>query len=276
MKFIKLLIAVSIFSNTYTSDKIFKLNQKNNSEFAKKLLQDIKQSLNDLRAAFLDVLAKNSMDEKRVNDAMVNIETNFLERTVEELDDSSKKQLKQEANRTLITIKALFEEAAIVDLWMKKYDTFVADLDHNFRHLPNKFVAKPDYKKLYEELGFKIDEKTQQNEGQKASITTVRKKYQNLFDQLKKVADKNKEDFDSVYFDPYLRAIDYAFRTPYSKMQYDTFLQGKSEYDKKADVIEKYKSILKRFNSNTVPAIMAIKGILENEILNENQMRSFK
>lgn len=226
-------------------------------ESAQKLLTDIKTGFTTVRTVVIDALEKNSFNEKLLKKTLADL-NNYQKKLslLETLDQDSREELKPLSDMIVLSSQALIEEAGVLDLWVKGYDAYVRDLEDNFKKLPNKAVKKPDFKKLYEELGMSTAQ------GEKASFTTVLAKYQERFNTLKK---EHSADFEETYFRPYLRVLQYVFVTPYSKKQYEAFLAGKTTYDAKGKALAAHKSAIQKLFEQDVPTLRMISGTLQGE-----------
>lgn len=214
---------------------------------AENYLNAIFNDYQKLRVIFSDALETDVLKEKELEEAIKRLEESYKKiNIIENLDTGLKNNLKGLVRKIVNTYTALLEEAYVFDLWTRDYEGYEADLQNNFSHLPNQHLQKPDFKKLYEELGFKP--------GQKVTFNEVRQKYQERYDELKKKAGNN---FENDYFRPYLRVLDYIFRTPYSKVQYDIYLQGEQVYNNKAKKLKSFKPSVKKVLENTDLAMLS-------------------
>jgi hypothetical protein len=224
---------------------------------AQKLLTDIKTGFTTVRTIVIDALEKNSFNEKLLKKTLTDL-TNYEKKLflLETLDQAAHDELKAISDMIVLSSLALVEEAGVLDLWVQGYDAYLRDLEDNLKNLPNKAVKKPDFNKLYEELGMSTAE------GKKASFNTIQAKYSERFDALNK---QHPKDFDETYFRPYLRVLQYVFRTPYSKNQYDAFLAGKAAYDAKGKVLAAYKPTIQKLFGEDIPVLRMISGTLQSE-----------
>lgn len=250
----------------YTMQYVQKLKDKISpqkpTEQATQLLTQIRADLQTVRTIVVDTLEKGTFNQKDLDAAVKRLSdaTNTIT-VVDKLDQKAKDSLKQQAQTINLTFQALQEEAGVLSLWSEGFDAYIKDLDDNFKNLPLKDLPKPDYKKLYEELGFK-----NATEGQKASFNGVRQNYQQRFNNLQAKA-ANPTAFDNDYFRPYLRVLDYIFKTPYSKLQYDAFLAGPTTYNNKAAGFKKYGKAINKLFLEDLSHIRFITGILDGAIL---------
>ena len=233
--------------------------KKTNFEQAQELLTQIQKDLQTIRVTIADALEKNTFNEKNLN-LVVERLNNALNKTAifENLNQQEKEQLQEQAQTILLQYQAALEEAGVLDLWMDGYDAYVNDLNDNFKRLPNQFVAKPDNKKLYQELGF-VD-----GEGQKKTFNQVRQRYQEKFNALKK---DHQQDFDTEYFRPYLRVLDYVFKTPYSKVQYDAYAAGPAKYNEKINALKKYTTTIHNLFRRDLIKFAKLKGDIESNLI---------
>ena len=76
---------------------------------------------------------------------------------------------------------------------------------------------------------------------------------------------KEGDKYYSKYFIPFFRPLDYIFRTPYSKIQYDIFLQGENAYNQKAKNFKKIEPSVKKIIESQELAMLSgtIKSHLE-------------
>lgn len=225
---------------------------------AQALLARIQKSFTTLRTIVIDALEQNSFNAKLLESTLKGLEVDQVALSLlEKLDIPSRDSLKESSDQIVFTFQALLEETGVLDLWVQGYDAYSRDLEDNFKNLPNAFVQKPDFKKLYEELGIPTAQ------GKKASFSTIQDAYKNRFDELKK---QHGKDFDDRLFRPYLRVLQYVFRTFYSKAQYDLFLAGKDVYTTKSKVLEKHKGSIQKLFGQDLPALRLITGTLQAEI----------
>ncbi|MCL4361437.1 hypothetical protein M1446_03715 [Candidatus Dependentiae bacterium] len=234
-----------IFFQTNQMQALFKKEDKQSEadfKASEELLNYIKKDFEKLRGIIADALEKNVLDMNQLNAAIKRL-SDYNKRIdiLERLNKNQKSKLKSLAKIIDMTYNALKEEAYVLQLWMQGYQKYETDLNDNFKS--NQFVKKPDFKKLYEELGFKP------GEGSKASFNAVRQKYKELYNKIKSQADKSRQDFND-YFIPYLRPIEYVFRTPYSKLQYEAYLQGQAVYNNKANQYKKFETAINKFNES--------------------------
>ncbi|MDZ4097836.1 MAG: hypothetical protein U1E13_03940, partial [Methylophilaceae bacterium] len=229
---------------------------------AAQLLTRIETGFMTLRTLVADAFNKNSLDESRLEKTLSELfatqEKLFI---FESLDKKQRAALKGQSDRVVTASLALVAEAGVLDLWVQGYDAYVQDLEDNFKSLSHENsnqcgLKKPDFKKLYEELGMSSVQ------GQTALFAVIQKKYQERFDALKK---QHGEHFDDLCFKPYLRVLQYIFRTPYSKMQYDAFLSGEDLYALKANALSRHKQTIQKLFGQDLPELTIIIGTLKAE-----------
>lgn len=251
-----------MYAMQYVQNLKDKISPKKLAEQAAQLLTQIRADLQTVRTIVVDTLEIGTFNQKDLDAAVKRLSdaTNTIT-VVEKLDQKAKDSLKQQAQTINLTFQSLQEEAGVLALWSEGFDAYVKDLDDNFKSLPHKDLPKPDYKKLYEELDFKSAV-----EGQKAPFNAVRQNYQERFNNLQAKA-ANPTTFDNDYFRPYLRVLDYIFKTPYSKAQYDAFLTGPTAYNNKAANFKKYAKAINKLFLEDLSHLRFITGILEGAIL---------
>lgn len=240
----------------------FSRSEMSSDEKAKKLLDQIKNDLQALRSIVADALENNVVNTSHLNDTVNRLNKAAKESSVLELlSDDVRVLLKPQAAVLLQIYQALQEDAAVLDLWTRGYEGYEKDLDDNFQKLllPHAAIKKPDNKKLYEELGLKVEL------GRNASFNRIQNKYHQKFNDLQEKAKKTKEDFDSTYFRPYLRVLDYIFRTPYGKIQYDIYLEGPAAYTKKTSTLKKYEKIIQKLFTQDIPQLSFLTGTIRSE-----------
>jgi len=224
---------------------------------SEKLLLSIQKGLKDLRIVVIDALEKNSFNVKLLSDSLGTLTADVEKLSLlEKLDQDSREKLKELSDTIVLTYQALFEETGVLDLWVHGYDAYMHDLEDNFKNLPNTVIQKPDFKRLYEELGLSTEQ------GKKASFTTIQESYKTRFDALK---EQYSEEFETTCFRPYLRVLQYVFRTVYSKKQYEAWLLGKEVYDEKGSELKDYKSSIQKLFGEDLPALRIITGTLQAE-----------
>ena len=233
--------------------------KKGTFEQAEELLTQIKKDLQTVRVTIADALEKNTFNEKNLNLVVQRLNSAMSKTAIlENLSPQEKEQLQEQAQTILLQYQAALEEAGVLDLWMDGYDAYERDLQDNFKRLPNQFVAKPDNKKLYQELGFA------QGEAQRKTFNQVRQKYQEKFNTLKKA---HPQDFDTEYFRPYLRVLDYVFKTPYSKVQYDAYVAGPAKYNEKINALKKYSNAIHNLFRRDLIKFAKLKGDIESNLI---------
>lgn len=225
----------------------------NDNASIKKSLSEIQTYLQKLRAIVAGALEDNTFSQKDVDTSLKQIQ--LQKQALPELLDDKDPIIKEKVTIISFLAQALIEELAVLDFWIQPYEAYERDLLDNLKKLPNAgIVIKPDPKKLYEELGL------QAGQGQKLSFNGIRQKYQQRYDALQK---KDPANFDAVYFRPYLRALDYVFKTPYSKAQYDAYLAGKGVYSKKSQALKPYAPTIQRLYDVDTPELKIMAKTLE-------------
>ena len=63
-----------------------------------------------------------------------------------------------------------------------------------------------------------------------------------------------------------MRVLQYVFRTPYSKKQYEAFLAGKESYNAKGKILKDYKETIQKLFAQDLPELRVITGTLQAEI----------
>ncbi|PKN03584.1 hypothetical protein CVU75_01445 [Candidatus Dependentiae bacterium HGW-Dependentiae-1] len=229
---------------------------------AAELLTRIETGFTTLRTLVADAFNKNSFDESRLQKTLSELFATQEKLSIfESLDEKQRAALKGQADQIGAASLALVAEAGALDLWVQGYAAYVQDLEDNFKSLSHENsnqcgLKRPDFKKLYEELGMSSEQ------GQTALFAVIQKKYQERFNALKK---HYGEQFDDLCFKPYLRVLQYIFRTPYSKMQYDAFLSGEALYALKAKALAPYKQTIQKFFGQDLPELTIIVGTLKAE-----------
>lgn len=224
------------------------------------LLDETQADLQKLRVIVAQALDTGKFPAKDVNKLIANLkpQSAAILEALGSADIKAKEQLKEKANIIKLMYQALLEETAVLDLWSRGYEAYELDLMDNFKRLPNKVITqKPDLKKLYEELNVPTAE------GKKLSFNGIRNKYQARFNELKQ---KDPASFDNLYFRPYLRVLDYVFKTPYSKMQYDAYLDGKSVYDKKTTALKANVKAIQKLFTEDLPQLGTLPVVIETEL----------
>ncbi len=244
IKIMSIIVILSYF-NTKAEFTFFKKDKKLQPE---EILIQVESNLQKLRKIVASALEESKFSKADVDTAIKNL--NEAAKNIDVLEELSE-DLKPLARKIVKTYEALLEETAVLELWMKGYSAYQDDLEHNFRLLPNEFIQKPNLKNLYKELGFKP------KEGPNESFNAVRQQYKQKYNMF-----KSYKNFDEYYFRPYLRALDYVFRTPYSKAQYDTFLNGLSTYNKKKFALDAYKDRIEKLFRTDLPNLAVLKGYI--------------
>lgn len=224
------------------------------------LLDTTQADLQKLRVIVAQALDTGKFPTKDVSKLIDNLkpQTAAIMESLDYADPKTKDQLKEKANIIKLMFQALLEETAVLDLWSRGYEAYELDLMDNFKRLPNKVITnKPDLKKLYEELNVPTQE------GKKLSFNGIRGNYKKRFDDLQK---KDPASFDNFYFRPYLRVLDYVFKTPYSKMQYDAYLAGKAVYDKKTNALKSNMKAIQKLFTEDLPQLGTLPIMIEAEL----------
>jgi hypothetical protein len=256
------------------------------SEDVQNLLTRIHGGLNNVHGVVIDALENDHVDETVLNANISDLMHDkvglsefrgFNPELMAQLQDPNiKTPLKESADVIAQTYRTLFDEAGALDLWLKGYDEYVSDLEDNFKNLPNEVVQKPDFKELYEALGFLNAEA-----GKEASFTSVQESYKRRSGDLRgqllaKLREQQTEDesteifekcvqdeFASKYFNPYLRVLGLVFRTSHHKKQYEAFLAGKAAYNAKADALSAHMPAIKNLFERDLPELVTIPGSLQ-------------
>lgn len=225
---------------------------------AQALLTTVQERLSVVRSVVGDALEKNTFDEKRLSDALENLHLAGEKLPVlEKLDVVSREKLQPLSHGITTIYQGLVEEAGVLDLWVQGYDAYVDDLKDNFKNLPNTALLKPAFDALYDELGISLQASKQ------ISFATVQEQYKKRFDALKA---KYGDEFEFLCFRPYLRVLQYVFRTPYSKKQYDTFLMGKDLYNAKGKTLKAHVPTIQKLFGQDLAQLSIIKATLQAEI----------
>jgi len=226
---------------------------------AEQLLEGISADLKKVRTIVLDALEKKKFDKKALDAAIMRLRDYATKITLlETLDAATKNALKEQAVMISMAFQALQEETGVLELWLSGYDAYEKDLNDNFKNLPSAFLKRPDNKNLYKELGF-----ASVAEGRRASFNAVRQNYQERFDTIKI---NHKNNFDENYFRPYLRVLDYLFKTPYSKKQYDAYLNGKVQYEAEVKPLKVYEGAIQKLFAQDLSELRVITGIIQSEM----------
>ncbi len=232
--------------------------QAASTKTALQLLEEIQADLQKLREIVTEALKTGKFSSTDVTVNHLNAQSDAIVASLETADPKTKAQLKEKATIIKLTYQALLEEAAVLELWSRGYDAYGSDLIDNFKRLPNKVITnKPDLKKLYEELNVPTQE------GKKLSFNGIRGKYQTRFEELQK---KDPANFDNLYFRPYLRVLDYVFKTSYSKMQYDAYLDGKAAYDKKTNALKPNMKAIQKLFMEDLTQLGTLPTMIEAEL----------
>lgn len=227
-------------------------------EKARSMLIVVKEQLEVLRKVVAQSLEKNIFDNAKQQQAVQElIKAQDVLSLLSSLDDESRASLHELSITIGFTYQALLEEAGVLALWVQGYAAYEKDLADNFQHLPNAIIQKPDFRKLYEELGIET------KQGIKASFTTVRDAYQKRFDTLKA---QYSDDFEPLCFRPYLRVLDYIFKTLYSKMQYDAFVVGALLYNGKETALAKHKKAIEKLFTQDITSFAVLVNTVKAEL----------
>jgi len=236
--------------------------QAASTKTASQLIDETKDDLQKLREIVAKALDTGKFSAKDVTTIINRLkpQSDAIADALQGADIKTKEQLKEKATIIKLMYQALLEEAAVLELWSRGYDAYEFDLKDNFkilRQMPNAKIAVPDLKKLYEELNITTAE------GKKLSFNGIRGKYQARFKELEK---KEPAKFDYFYFKPYLRVLDYVFKTPYSKTQYDAFLDGQSAYDKKTKALQSNAQAIQKLFAEDLPQLGTLPSTIEAEL----------
>jgi hypothetical protein len=239
------------------------------SEDVQNLLTRIHGGLNNVHGVVIDALENDHVDETVLNANITELMHDrvglsefrgFNQNLMAQLQDPNiKTPLKESADALAQTYRTLFDEAGALDLWVKGYDAYVSDLEDNFKNLPNEVVQKPDFKELYEALGF-----LNATAGKESSFNALQKKYKERSAELQ--SQNTEEDFQSKCFNPYLRVLGLVFRTPHHKNQYEVFLAGKDAYNAKGKALSDHMQAIKNLFERDLPELVTISGALQESL----------
>jgi hypothetical protein len=227
---------------------------------ARALLSLIDKELQDLSEAVFTMFQGKILNQVGLSLTLLQLtrDAKNLSR-LETLSENLRKddQLKQLSDSIKSKYAIVQAEVGALEVLLQGYDAYQRDLAENFQRLPNKVLPKPDVKKLYEELGLSAET------GIAASFDSVLKNYEQRFASLQKIGG---DDFDSLYFRPYLRVLQYVFRTALSKQVYDLFLRGELVYAAKSELVKKYEKTIKKLFNQDVPSLSVIPGTISSVI----------